>query len=460
MTFARGFLLTDRAAEMPVPGWIEAQIGQLHLWHDPRTPLWTTQSGERWIAVLGHFVDVRRPSAQEPDILAACAGLERTALLTETDHWSGRFVLIFGDTVSSEIAPDAIGSRPVYYALSTPFVAGSHAALVADVAGAAPNAEIAARLSRRVMYGLPGDFTPWRDIHVLTPNQTLDTATRKISRFWPRKEIGEVSVQEAASRVAAIMTTTMNGLANRPCPLVFSLTAGLDSRITLAASREQAKALTCFTYSNGNHHLVDMYFAKSAALKLGLKHKALDTNVRVPAKSREEFESVMSRISPRPHFPRGSYAYTLNFPQNALHIRSSGGEIARSFFRDPDKCFVPESIEPLVKAWGGDLADRDVDIAAFEAWAERAQYWRVTEVDLLDVFHWEHRMGTWLSELCLESDIAFDTHVMFSCRALLEAFLSAPLDKRRKNAVFHAAIQKMWPGFMALPINGETVFWR
>ncbi len=68
-------------------------------------------------------------------------------------------------------------------------------------------------------------------------------------------------------------------------------------------------------------------------------------------------------------------------------------------------------------------------------------------------------MGVWLSEVCLESDIAFDTHVMFACRALLEAFLSAPLAERRSNKVFYAAIHRMWPQLLELPINGEMASW-
>tara|TARA_R110002020_G_scaffold143823_6_gene316406 strand:+ start:11429 stop:12835 length:1407 start_codon:yes stop_codon:yes gene_type:complete len=459
MAFARGFLLTETRVPQPVAGWIESRVGDLNLWRDPRTPLRMAQAGDRWVAILGHFVDVRRPLDPEDDVLAACAGYEPAALLAETDHWSGRFVCLFGGPDGCAIAPDAIGSKPLYYSLDAPFVAGSHAALVARIADAAPNPEIAARLSRRAMYGLPGDYTIWRRVHVLTPNQTLDPATRQPSRFWPRGDIAEMSVEEAAQRVADIMTATMDGLTNRRRPVLFSLTAGLDSRLSLAASRRHVDSLECFTFSNGDHHRIDMEFALSAAPLLGLSHRPLETGLRLPRETREEFEAVMTEISPRNHFRRGSYAYTLNYPQHALHVRSSAGEIGRSFFRDPAKCFVPKTTNSLVSAWGGDAADRKVDLAAFADWTERSRYWSVQQIDLLDLFHWEHRMGTWLSELCLESDIAFDTHIMFSCRALLEAFVSAPLAERRVNKVFYASIHRMWPHLLALPINGEKVAW-
>ena len=313
MTFARGYLLTDRRVPQPVAGWIESRVGGLNLWRDPRTPLRMVHSGDRWVAVLGHFVDVRRPLAEEDDALSVCAGLEPAALLAETDHWSGRFVCLYGDAQGSAIAPDAIGSKPVYYSLDAPLVAGSHAALVASIAGAAPDPRIAARLSRRAMYGLPGDYTPWRRVHVLTPSQTLDTATRQISRFWPHRDIAEIPVEDAACRVAEIMTATVDGLINRHRPVLFSLTAGLDSRLTLAASRTHIGALECFTYSNGNHHRSDMDFALSAAPLLGLSHAPLETGIRIPRETRDEFEAVMTRISPRKHFRRGSYAYTLNY---------------------------------------------------------------------------------------------------------------------------------------------------
>lgn len=448
--YARGFLLTEEEVPAPVAHWRRERIGGLCLWHDPRSPFRRVACADRWVAVLGSFVDVRAPERHVEQILCSMVDLDRDSLLAATDHWSGRYALFCGDAKSTAVATDAVATRTVFYSVRPPFVAGSHAALVAETANAEPWPEMAAYLDRQVMYGLPGDATAWRGVRILTPNQSLDPATLALTRFWPRNAPPERTVAEAGALAAGLMRSTVEGLMRRPAPIIASLTAGLDSRATLAACREHFPRIRFFTYSSGDYHRADMEFAASAARRLGLRHGPVETALKIEAPLLE----IMRRNAPRRHFRRAARAFARVFPRDTLHLRSSTAEIGRCFYRDPAKCFPLNRAEDLARAWCTNPREAKSDAAAFGDWAERVSFWDAQGIERFGLFNWEHRMGAWHSSILLETDIALDTHVMYNCRALFEALLSAPKAEREAGKVFHEAIRRNWPDLLGMPING------
>lgn len=452
--YARGFLLTEQPVPAPRPGWRQEKVGPLHLWYDPRTLFWKAAGADRSIAVLGHFVDVREPGRSMAQCVSDAAMLERDVLLVETDYWSGRFVLLSWDAENMAIVPDAAATRSLYYHADAPFVASSHAALVAETTGAELRPEMQTHVERRGIYGFPGDATLWRQVYVLTPNQTLDPATRKLTRFWPREPLRSLTVRESAAAVSEIMRATVAGLVRGPAPVFVSLTAGLDTRTTLAACRDQVPHLHFFTFSSGNYHRIDMDFAADAAARLGLTHTPLNTSLKMDG----VLIRIIERNTPRPHFRRAAYAYWKTFPHDAVHLRSSTGEIGRCFYRDPKRCFPLREPADLVRAWDATRRDTRNEEAAFEAWADRASFWSVDALDRFDLFNWEHRFGgAWHSGILLEADIAWDTHVMYNCRALFKALLGVPKRARHRGAVFHEAILLQWPQLLEMPVNGAWV---
>ncbi|MBD9480028.1 hypothetical protein [Pseudoxanthomonas sp. PXM02] len=451
--YARGFLLGPPGLLPPRPDWVRMQIGRLVLWRDPRLEVHAAAGEKGQVCILGHVFDIRRPAHAPQSLVEEAANLDLDAMLARSDGWSGRFVIVRVEVGSILIAADAAATRSVFYAPTAPDIAASHASLVAKVIGDTPRPGVEAQLARRGMYGLPGDATLWKHVHILTPNQLLDVATGGLTRFWPRAGLPVYSVDEAADKVAAMLRATARGLAHARDDLLFSLTAGLDSRTMLSACREFRDRFHYFTYSNGNHHLVDVDFGTAAAKRLDLRHIVLPTHEALPRQLRE----LMFLNAPRPHFWRGAYAYLRHFPPRALHLRSSLGEVGRCFYRDPNRCFPLQRARDLAKGWCGMPENREHDEAAFAEWAERVGFWRVEGMNRFDLFNWEHRMGAWLSGIAAESDIAMDTHVAYNCREILEALLAVPVQARHDGSVFLEVIRLNWPQLLDMPINGRHV---
>jgi hypothetical protein len=68
-------------------------------------------------------------------------------------------------------------------------------------------------------------------------------------------------------------------------------------------------------------------------------------------------------------------------------------------------------------------------------------------------------MSCWHSNLVLESDFAFDTHVLFNSRWILERMLSLPVDDRCRGSLFRRLVTEMWPDLAAWPLGAKRT-WR
>lgn len=62
--------------------------------------------------------------------------------------------------------------------------------------------------------------------------------------------------------------------------------------------------------------------------------------------------------------------------------------------------------------------------------------------DLLDLFYWEHKCGTWVSEVLQGTNFAFNTHHFMNCRKIVELLLKVPYKKRLKNTIFNSIISQ------------------
>lgn len=452
--FARGYLVSsEEVARPPRPGWVSSMFAGLTVWRDPRLTLTLAQGEERQALLLGHAVDVRKARRTEAEMLADLVARPRRQALAATDFWAGRYILIWSDETGMIVTPDAAATRALFYRTTAPFVAASHAALLAERTRTTKRADMEQLLKRRGVYGLPGDATLWSGIRILTPNQALDVDKLSLTRFWPRGTPRELSVEQAAARVGRKLSASINALVVRERPVLLSLTRGLDSRTTLAATRKHRLLVETFTYANGDYHASDHQFAEIFAPALGMRHRT----VRGDGKSPASFRAAMARNNPRGHFARGARAYREAFPADAFHVRSSLGEVGRCFYRDPSRCFPLQTGQDLAKAWGSRRGEIEVHGLEFGDWARRTNFWSVRGYDRFDLFNLEHRMGAWLWGIGAEGDIAFDTHVAFNCRAILAGFLAAPQEARHRGDVFLRIIHDRWPVLLRAPINGRAV---
>ena len=465
--FARGFVVSDAAVDPPFRDWLLDEIAGLWISRAPDVALTTARSGRRSVVVLGHLVDTEAWCSTEVAVVRAAEALARSegAFIDATDAWSGRYIVIFGDASGRQVMTDATGLRAAFYALEGLFVLASHAAIVATMVGAEPSSVLEPYRAivrghqggRAVAMAMPGRSTPWSGVVHLTANVALDIGTRSLRRVCPRRPAPPMTPAAAAAVIAPRLQGQVTALAGSGRPVAMSITAGVDSRVSLAASRPVREGVRYFTYRRADlrGNAADVALAGVMARSLGLSHRVLDVP---PIVEPPELDAAMREASFLIHGRRLVPAYRAAFTPQALHIRSNVAEVGRCYYRRTSAGATMATSPREVSA--SDLARlwAHVDVAgpvveAFDEWMDATRFRDAAHLDPLDLFYWEHRMSCWHSNVVLESDFAFDTHVLFNSRWILERMLSVPAAERARGSLFRHLIAELWPDLAAWPID-------
>jgi hypothetical protein len=469
--FARGYLLSATAVVPPVRGWLSEVVVGLHLLHAPDVTVTRASCGQSFALVIGHIVDTERGLSPETAVDVAAKALARSELefLDVTDAWSGRYLVLYGSQSARHVMTDATGMRSAFYSLEGSFVLASHARLVATVAGARTSPVLKAfravvRSQRRhLVMSMPGRSTPWTGVVHLTPNTVLDVETRRVRRVFPRNPLPELGAATAASLIGPQLSGQVAALVATGRPIALSVTAGLDTRVSVAASRAHRSSIRYFTYRRdgiaGNE--LDVATAVSIARDSRLPHTVVDVR---PEDEPLELTQAIREATILSHGRAIVGAYRRTFPGDTIHIRSNVGEVGRSSYRQTwSGVALPADVRRLTpsevaRLWAhGQPTSRPI-VEAFAEWMNAIAFYDVLELDALDVLYWEHRLACWHSNVILESDFAFDTHVLFNARSILRSFLSVPPPERRHGATFRLVIADLWPELLRWPT--ERWKWR
>jgi hypothetical protein len=378
---------------------------------------------------------------------------------------------------------DATGMRSAFYALDGPFVLASHARIVARESGAKSSPMVAAYReivrvpqpisslggafrwlvgsgSRNLVMPMPGRCTPWSGVVLLTSNVALDIDTRTLERIFPRRPASQSTPAGAAALIAPRLRRQVTSLLDTGRPVAMSITAGVDSRVSLAASRDVHEAIQYFTYRRGERSAEDVATASSIAEAFKLDHRVLEIG---PAAEPPALDVAIREATILSHGRALVTAYRLAFSADTIHIRSNIGEVGRCQYRRSAAAWtVPAaaadiSADDLAMLWAHRRVQGPV-VEAFDDWMTATHFRDVVDLDPLDIFYWEHRMSCWHSNVVLESDFAFDTHVLFNSRWILERMLSIPAVGRCRGSLFRLLVREMWPELERWPMHRQT--WR
>lgn len=431
------------------------------LLYDPGFGCLEAERGGHRIAVLGSFVPVTL--AAEPilpiDDLLAALGEGEDAFLRRLDDYTGRHAIFFqrADGALGVVA-DATGLRTVFFA---PGLVAAQAALV--------NANLPEPAEREVFpdfWGFPGRQTPYRGVTILTPNHRLDVATGEVARFYPREAPAPLTLDEATAIITDGVVTALRAVGR---PLILGLTAGIDSRATLALALRAGIRFQSFT------HVHDKYAERDAALAADLAGAVEARYWTLPVPRGSSWMKAKPEL-----YDSASYydkairvveAMRQKRPRWPTFMSGNLLEIGRAFYLNHRLTKRPvgpvEATELYVKMaqWRGPKA-----VAAYglDAYTERARagfddFFAPSGtlggygiLDAYDLFYWEHRMGCWHSTLVGQRDVVADTFIPFNARRIFEAMLGVTLAERRTGAVFQRIVAENTPALVEYPINPES----
>lgn len=461
MLYARGFAVHSGFSSAIPEHWITFVMpGGWRVSWDDRNNLAVGDFGAESIIAIGHAVSPRLESSNLADIVADLGESSCDAeYQSKVDNLAGRFVILRVSRERILVQTDAAGLRPVFFSdFTLPVCIASHAKLVANITAASVGPMgYGAFFKDSGVNSYPGRSTQYEAVKRLTPNTELNAVERTTRRIFPLEGSKDLSVDRAAQELIQYSQLVSKLIQQYSGKIIASLSAGLDSRVTLALNRSVAKDIDFFTYdiqyvpkNDGNRH--DRQTAVDIADRFGLKHTVLEVGDQpVP----RDVLFALNSNSKATHSRKLAYAYLENLPIDSTHLRSHVYEITRGYYHPFNyniSDFTGENLQYIATAGKNSTSDA---VAGFAEYKKDTDFDNIMNYDPLDIFYWEYRSAVIMAAPLLEMDIGHDNFTMINSRDMLRTLLSVPLRSRRDGDVYYAVIKELWPELLDFPINGR-----
>jgi len=292
LLFRRQFVLGPRPFT-PNQHWSSTQLQHgLHLSTHADLPFSSATAQNLTVTLVGHAIDPYQPKAHESDILHSL--IEKVPDLDEfiesTLPLTGRWVIIFQDRRDTKIFTDPCGFRQVYYHRD-----GEELWCASQPELIKANRQLRLNTNPLLLPFLthPGHVqreSPWigastlygNCFHLL-PNHYISADRADPVRFYPNSVIGRKTESEIVQSASTILQGAMIGLVHR-YQVSLALTAGVDSRVLLAASRHVSNDIDYFVYRQrtfGADH-PDIWVPERIAGKLGVRFAVKTPGYHLP----------------------------------------------------------------------------------------------------------------------------------------------------------------------------------
>ena len=423
------------------------------------------------ITLLGYFIDPYQYELSQEDILESILQRANSIadIINSFEIMSGRFVVIVALQGHIYVFNDACGLKQVVYCSDKEnrTWCATQAVSLAEKLGFPLDKEVLDYRNSSVMqaskaeFWMPNTRTPYREILHLLPNHYLDFAAGKSFRFWPTRQcISPIFVEEGVRIAATILKNTIQAASNR-FDLKMSISAGIDSRKTLAATKEVRDKITYFTHAPK----IDMKDTEVQAMmlpdlprmdvkvpgkllpKLGITHHVLEQKAMD-----DDFRTYYESSATWARETKGHNAY------NIFHYLGPETNILNSNVSETTQCnyWLPRSKingEGLAIATG---LYHPMAIKEFDNWIKGArEACEASGLNILGLFHWEMRGGRWAAAAFSEYDIAHDSFTPYNNRYLNKVLLGIN-ERYRRNRMWYVGlkiIKSLWPEVLSEPVN-------
>lgn len=342
-------------------------------------------------------------------------------VLDSVKYWGGRWCLVFRTGGAVSVITDACGLKQVFYYTFIEkgnITIASQARYLAFVYCLLENPSAQSYIEKVQQidkeYSWPLDGCLYERVKRLLPNHILIEGEKGPKRLPIRR----LRLNDSAAEMALLLKDQMKAVQSTGKSAV-TLTAGWDSRLVLAASDKSDVNLKSVTllYQGATEDNADIRVAREICEQVGLEHNVIRCKPLSP-----DFEEEYKQHSEAPH------TYWIQMSQS---IRDAGFG---------DYYWVKGSCNEILRKSTGVLYNWQVSgkvlcklfqihydnysDSIIGSWLKSARpFCEKHHLDLLDLFYWEHRCGSWLAECLNESDVASEMFTPFNCRAYIEAGL-------------------------------------
>ena len=445
-----GHFRLDRGLLDVPEGWQEFEHAGWHLVHHPTLPVIPIMtSGVRIGWILGYPVTAAGRLLQG-DWLLDPANLSWLELERALYSMGGRFIAIFLLENAHRVYLDAGGSMGMVFCGDDRMVA-SNPYLIPETSNTPYRAELveAIGVSRRFTF-FPFGLSPRVCVERLAPNHYLDLDEWRPVRHWPTNELDDVAASSHLVSIIAETVTRNIGAVIEKGPVQMSLTAGHDSRLLMACSRQW---LDHIAFVTAPHHArggrIDVNVARHIANKMGLNHRVLPAKKALPRD--------LNRWFYRTGFMTGApiaRSEVLTYAQmdpGAPYLMGVYGDIGRAlFWKKGDSVSSSITVEELLQRRGTPPLPEIL---------ERGQHWlnglpTRNPLIVLDLYWLEQAWGGWGGFLAYgQVDAGSYHHYPFLHRQVIEAMLRLPPEYRLGHQLSWDIIGSTWPELLEFPFN-------
>lgn len=453
-------------------GWKKyAVAGKYYLSAHPDLSVLQVHHESKTITLLGYLIDPYQYNLSQENILGGILKKANSIadVINSFEIMSGRFVVIVVLQGHVYVFNDACGLRQVVYCIDKEgqVWCATQAVSLAEKLELIFDQEVieyknSVMQANKSEFYMPNNRTPYREILHLLPNHYLDFKEGKSFRFWPTRQcISPISVEEGARIAATILKNTIHEASNR-FDFKMSISAGIDSRKTLAATEEVKDKITYFTHSPKIDMkdsevqtimmlplipLMDVKVPGKLLPKLGITHHMLEQKAMD-----DDFRTYYESSSTWARETKGHNAY------NIFYYFGSETNILNSNASETTQCnyWLPKSRingEGLTIATG---QYHPMAIKEYDNWIQGAkEACEASGLNILGLFHWESRVGRWAAAAFSEYDIAHDSFTPYNNRYLNKVLLGIS-ERYRRNRMWYVdlkIIKCLWPEVLSEPVN-------
>lgn len=460
LQFRRQFLLAN-AEVAGLENWNHERFDSQHLYSHPCLEVTVTSAGPRLLILLGYMFDPREPANSNKEILAAVATRVETFsdLLCALKGYAGRYVVIFRSPRELAVVHDPLGLREVYY-LTRPnrVICGSQPNLVSQFSSpvcAVTSDEGILHFHREEMKSVRhgrlwvGDETYYDGVRHLLPNHYLDVGSLVAKRYWPAERLELLELQDAVRQTCDYLVGILRAVTLRH-PVMMAVTAGLDSRSLLAASRCVRDRIYYFINMEPplTPKSADVRIPIEMCAVLGIPFHLHEVNGSVDPEFRRIFVAntflSSDRILPT--------IYNVYYKSHQHRVNLLGvGEIGRDYYGD-----APSEVDGYYLAHKLKFLKSKYATAQCAKWLAGARaIAESNNVDLMKLFLWEMLLGNWGAVGNSESDIAIEEFDPYDSHFVYELMLSVDRKHTRGEVpeFFRAVYRQLWPELLQFPLN-------
>lgn len=409
------------------------------------------------LTLVGYLINPYEPNKKNIDCLKAIFNNVNTTndIFEELYTYGGRFILIGSIDGEMVIVSDPCGLRQVYYTeIDGNLWFASQPNLLADIFNIPKRNEdslndfLSSPAYEYQQRFWVGDDCIYENIYHLMPNYSFNVKQKKAERYWVNHEKG-IDLQDAVVKAAKILKGSMNAIAERG-NLIQGLTAGWDSRILLAASKD-VKDEILFYISLGDDKL-----NRNTDLKIAAKlADELDLKLHIMSNLNDVSEEVATLIKRNVTQGRNikktrtiQYFYD-NF-QDKININGNISEIARNYFGINHPKITSDYLLKLVHYENIPFAEKNI-----KKWLENVPDYVLEDIEIPDLLYWEQKMGNWCAMQKAEQDLALEDFSPFNNRELLMTLYN--VDKKYREPgnyiLYKKIMEELWKDTLSQPIN-------